>query len=110
MEFGEVYVIAARPSMGKSAFALQVMEGASYSGYPSLIVSLEMSKLQLAKRYIKRFSRIKEEDWSSNIDELVREIDSSFEHRAPMYVAENAWNIDAVCHVIEQHVQQTGVS
>ena len=109
VEFGEVYVIAARPSMGKSAFALQVMEGASYSGYPSLIVSLEMSKLQLAKRYIKRFSRIKEEDWSSNIDELVREIDSSFEHRAPMYVAENAWNIDAVCHVIEQHVQQTGV-
>lgn len=109
IEFGEVYVIAARPSMGKSAFALQVMEGASFSGYPSLIVSLEMSRRQLAKRYVKRFTSMHEDEWSANIDALADEIDRNFEHRAPMYISENAWNIDAVCHVIEQQVQNNGV-
>jgi replicative DNA helicase len=109
IEFGEINVIAARPSMGKSAFALQVMEGASFSGYPSLIVSLEMSRIQLAKRNLRRFSRIKDDDWASQADDLEREIEREFSARAPMYIAENTWSLDAICHVIEQQVQLNGV-
>ncbi|MDA1008546.1 MAG: replicative DNA helicase [Planctomycetota bacterium] len=49
---GEVIILAARPSMGKTALALNMMEHVSLAGTPCAIFSLEMGRQQLAQRML----------------------------------------------------------
>lgn len=50
---GEMIIVAARPSMGKTAFAMNLIEGvAADRGIPCAVFSLEMSKQQLAQRML----------------------------------------------------------
>ena len=49
---GEVMVVAARPSVGKSAFTLQVLLHAARRGHPVVLWSLEMSPEQWLRRAI----------------------------------------------------------
>jgi replicative DNA helicase len=50
---GEMLIIAARPSMGKTAFAMNLIEHISAdSMLPTAVFSLEMSKQQLAQRML----------------------------------------------------------
>lgn len=49
---GHQVVVAARPSMGKSAFMLDLLKGAATAGFPALCFSLEMPELELADRLI----------------------------------------------------------
>lgn len=47
----DLIIVAGRPAMGKSAFAAQIaFHLASASGFPVVVFSLEMSKLQIAMR------------------------------------------------------------
>ena len=48
----DLVVIAARPGMGKTAFALSLTRNAAVSGNPVAMFSLEMSSVQLATRLI----------------------------------------------------------
>src|SRR4051812_30612485 len=51
LQNGEMIIVAARPSMGKTAFAMNVIEHvAADSKLPCAVFSLEMSKQQLAQR------------------------------------------------------------
>ena len=55
----DLILIAARPSMGKTAFALNIAEYvAMVNKIPTAIFSLEMSKIQLAKRLISMNSKV----------------------------------------------------
>ncbi len=55
----DLILIAARPSMGKTAFALNIAEYvAMINRIPTAIFSLEMSKVQLAKRLISMNSKV----------------------------------------------------
>lgn len=55
----ELIILAARPSMGKTAFALNVAEHAALSaGVTTLFVSLEMSSLELADRMLCSAARV----------------------------------------------------
>ena len=50
---GEMIIVAARPSMGKTAFAMNLIEGvAAERNIPCAVFSLEMSKQQLAQRML----------------------------------------------------------
>ena len=49
---GEMIVIAARPSMGKTALALNLAENIALDGHPVGVFSLEMSRQQLAQRLL----------------------------------------------------------
>lgn len=55
LQKGNLIILAARPSMGKTAFALQI---ARKSIEPALVFSLEMSKEQIAERMLVQESRV----------------------------------------------------
>ena len=72
---GDLIVLAARPSMGKTAFALNIAEHVAVSeGLPVVIFSMEMGAAQLALRLVGslgridqsnlRTGRLKDDEWS----------------------------------------------
>ena len=88
---GDLIILAARPSVGKTAFALTLARNAAVeAGVGMAIFSLEMSKMQLAQRLLSvetkvdlhklRTGRLRDEDWmnlTNNIERLAR---------APIYI------------------------
>jgi replicative DNA helicase len=54
----DLIIIAARPGMGKTAFALNIASHAAYSDYGVAIFSLEMNKEQLAMRLLCSDARV----------------------------------------------------
>jgi replicative DNA helicase len=81
---GSLNIIAARPSMGKTAFALNIAENAALHGDVSvLIFSLEMSAEQLAGRLLSSVARVnlrelqqsnnvRTDQWNSLTDAVAR--------------------------------------
>ena len=55
---GNLIVIAARPSMGKSALVANIAENASLKGHAVALFSLEMSESELAQRFVASQARI----------------------------------------------------
>jgi len=49
---GEMIILAARPSMGKTALALNFVENMAMAGHPAAVFSLEMGKQQLVQRIL----------------------------------------------------------
>ncbi len=58
MQKGDLLILAARPSMGKTALALNMALNASKAGYPVGIFSLEMTSEQLVLRMLSSQSQI----------------------------------------------------
>jgi replicative DNA helicase len=59
---GNLIVIAARPSMGKSALVANIAENASLKGHAVALFSLEMSESELAQRFVASQARIRGEE------------------------------------------------
>jgi replicative DNA helicase len=59
---GNLIVIAARPSMGKSALVANIAENAVLAGHAVALFSLEMSESELAQRFVASQANIKGED------------------------------------------------
>ena len=74
LQNSNLVVVGARPSMGKTAFALGLASHAARSGIPVLFFSLEMSHLEIAQRVLcaearvdanrLRNGKLAESDWS----------------------------------------------
>jgi replicative DNA helicase len=59
LQKGDLIVLAARPSMGKTAFALNIGENVAVNeGLPVLVFSMEMGASQLALRMVGSIGRI----------------------------------------------------
>jgi replicative DNA helicase len=59
---GNLIVVAARPSMGKSALVANIAENAALQGHAVALFSLEMSESELAQRFVASRSNTKGED------------------------------------------------
>ncbi len=59
---GNLVVLAARPSMGKSALVANIAENASLAGHAVALFSLEMSESELAQRFVASQARVKGEE------------------------------------------------
>ncbi len=54
----DLIILAGRPSMGKTAFAMQLTENVARQGHRALVFSLEMSRNQLIERSLARLSGV----------------------------------------------------
>ncbi|MCS6997199.1 MAG: replicative DNA helicase [Casimicrobiaceae bacterium] len=92
---GDLIIIAGRPSMGKTSFALNIGEYVAIKqGLPVAVFSMEMSALQLAMRMIGsvgrldqhklRTGRLSDSDWGRFTDAL------SVLEQCPIYIDETA--------------------
>ncbi len=95
---GNLIIIAARPSMGKTAFALNIMRNAAVEfGFPVAIFSLEMEKKELVRRLVASEAHIDsrklmtgeltEDEWkqlNSRIEKL---------SKAPIYINDSSLSV-----------------
>ena len=65
LQNGELVVIAARPGVGKTAFALHMARSAAMAGYAVAVYSLEMQGERLADRWLTAVSEISARHWRS---------------------------------------------
>src|ERR687885_1979332 len=91
----DLVVLAARPAMGKTALALNILwHAAGAKGLPVAVFSLEMSKAQLVQRLISQTTRIRTQDLrSGNVKaedwpKLVRGVAEV--SRAPIWIDDTA--------------------
>ncbi len=59
---GNLIIVAARPSMGKSALVANIAENAALAGHAVALFSLEMSESELAQRFVASQANLKGED------------------------------------------------
>lgn len=90
---GDLVIVAGRPSMGKTSFALNIAEHAvMYEKKPALVFSMEMPAEQLALRMLSSFARIPMGRLRSgdlddrDMDRLVSQ--TGFLREAPLYIDE----------------------
>ncbi|WLR50057.1 replicative DNA helicase [Bacillus tianshenii] len=65
LQGGDLIIVAARPSIGKTAFALNLGMNHSHKGGVSNVFSLEMSDVQLIKRVLSGISRVDGSKWQN---------------------------------------------
>lgn len=101
-EAGELVLIAARPSHGKSAVALQIVHHWTANGLPSLFVSEEMSAIALGKRTVQFASDIPQEHWNVRLEHVEHQIEEHFRERSICTIVESCKTADAAAEAIRK--------
>lgn len=109
-EYGEMVVVAARPSHGKSAFALQWLEYAAVRGVKSLILSEEMAAIQLGKRALQSVTMVEQQNWGVQIKDVRSDLSDYFKHRDTIYVQESCGTVARAINVIDTFCSVYGVT
>lgn len=63
----KVYIIAARPGVGKSSFVAHILKNLGFDGEPSALFSLEMDEIELTLRFLSSLSGISGEQLTSRL-------------------------------------------
>lgn len=71
MQASDLIILAARPSMGKTALAINIAQNVAKKGYTAGIISLEMSKEQLVERMF--CSLLEVDSWKLRTGQLTEE-------------------------------------
>lgn len=109
VELGEMVIVAARPSHGKSAVMLQVMHECARNGLEGLIVSEEMSHLALGKRAIQYITSTHQDNWQRERETVANQIKRHFSDRRPIHIVESCRTAANVEKAVERHIKEYGV-
>ncbi len=99
---GELVVIGARPSHGKTLVAMQCVEELAEQGMKALVISEEMSKQLLAERALSHMTDIRRDYWSDHTEDLREDAHEFFQHRSAIYIAESVGTVKAAVSEIER--------
>lgn len=109
MGFGEIILIAARPSHGKSAIALQMLNNITAAGMPCVFCSEEMSAQSLGKRATQSITSIPQERWLTMNEVIGTQLDDYFKDRADCWIIEHNRTAERVAEQIVKHAKEDGV-
>ena len=109
MGFGEIVLIAARPSHGKSAIALQILDSVTATGMPCVFCSEEMSAQSLGKRATQSITSIPQERWLAMNQVVSNELDEHFRGRAECFIIEHNRTAERVAAEICKYAKEDGV-
>lgn len=98
---GQLIVLAARPSVGKTAFMLQMVRAASRSGASALVLSLEMGNYEISERMMFSTDLIASADITSERVDWNRfeQAARPFDH-SKIFLNEQTQTLDEVCATI----------
>lgn len=100
---GELVVIASRPSMGKTALSLNLLRHAAAMGKKSLFFSLDVSGIQLLRRYISSDTGVETEKLSK---EKLSETEAILADRSSERLKETGSQILDVPHVTIREIRK----
>lgn len=106
---GELVLLAARTSHGKSAVALQMVHWWTAQGKASLFVSEEMSAMALGKRVLHFSTDLPEGMWQQQPDTLDADLTAHFNERAECLVVESCRSAEKAAEAIRRMVNERGV-
>lgn len=109
VEKGEMIIVAARPNHGKSSLALQLMHSWSGAGRKCLVLSEEMSAIQLAKRTLQFTSPVPQEHWSTSVEELKEDAKWYADNHAASWFVEGCGTTEVAISIIDKAVAEKGV-
>lgn len=84
---GEYIIVGGRPSQGKTATGLHILDAAAKAGYSGTLISLEMSQAEIMSRQLCRLSPVPKDKWrdpevAKQLHELV---DRDIKEKAPVF-------------------------
>lgn len=106
VERGELVILAACPSHGKSAVALQIVHNLTKQRRPCVMVSEEMSAMALGKRSLQYASEVPQEYWFKSHYELSRDVADHFADRAECLIVESCRTAEVAADKIRWAVKE----
>ena len=107
--FGEFVVIGARPSHGKTAFGMQLLDAYTERGYKAAFISEEMSKVALGRRVIQFACGTEEQHWKYQIDAVRKELQEHFQKREKCFLVESVSTAAAAADCVRYLAREHGV-
>jgi replicative DNA helicase len=114
LERGAVLTVAGRPSMGKSALVLWMMDQWAKQGERALLFSTETGSTGIARRFLAKEAKVNSRHFGNGDEsvEMVRDLHGAAVrlHNHPIWIDDESDRAAAIARTIRLHRQQNNIS